>query len=194
MSMRLWFGLALVTTALLTGCSGDSAQDAPPALALTAEQRPALVPAADTVSTALDVASVDSRANEAVSQALEGVELPAGLEWYGHGFVTGAPNSGSDWSAVSVLLILASSASDAERLLDDLTSAGSWPDADIDDTSAARTQHFGPIDGFTGDRVIARSGSFLIDLTAFGSADVTRAATAQELVTGILERAAQANP
>ncbi|MDA1061351.1 MAG: hypothetical protein O2895_00295 [Chloroflexi bacterium] len=164
---------------------------------MTAAQLPQLLPAADEVSAAIGVASLEAGENEALTQAFEGIDLPAGLEWYAYSYSAGDSNADADWSAVGVLLVLVPTESDAVRLLDDLTVGDptadrGWSEAEIGGAAAARVQQIGPNDSFTGDVLVARSGTLLIDLFIIGAADVARAGAAQSLVEGVVKRAAQA--
>jgi len=186
--------IAALIAVLLAGCSGGGTDKAP---VVTAAQLPQLLPAADEVSAAIDVASLGVGENEALTQAFEGIDLPAGLEWYAYSYSAGDSNADADWSAVGVLLVLVPTESDGVRLLDDLTvddptADRGWSEAEIGGAAAARVQQIGPNDGFTGDVLIARSGTLLIDLFIIGSADVAQAGAARRLVEGVLERAAQA--
>ena len=186
-SLARWLAGTFVALAvLLGGCSNEAPEDPP---ALTAEQLPSLVPSSEDVAEALGVAEVDTRESDGLTQAFEGLDLPEGLESYGYAYTSGDPNSDDDWSAAGLSLVLASSQSEAERLLGELTAAPGWEQTDVEGSETARVQHFGLTDGFTGDRIVAVSGTLLISIDAIGATDRSRADAARSLLEAVLERA-----
>ena len=80
---------------------------------------------------------------------------------------------------------------DAVQLFQDLTASAEWSELDVDGAGNAREAHISPTDGFAGDRVVTRLGALLIDVTAIGSADVSRAGAVESLAVSVLDVAAR---
>lgn len=190
----LMLGLVAVT-ALAASFSTACTKDEPAAAHVTARDLPALVPDADDVRALLGVEALDSRENEALTQALEGLDArdQDALDTYGHGYTSGDPNTAEPWSAAGVLLALAPTADDAARIVDELTAGPDWSDAEFPGPGdgRARRASVSPDDGFAGELLVLRSGALVVHITAIGSPDEPRGETADGIARDVFSRIAE---
>jgi len=146
------------------------------------------MPSSDDVSGITGTWAFEVQEMDGLSQAFEGVEIPARTESLRYSFTSGEPNAGAgDWSAAGVQLVLAPSDTEATALVEVLTTGEGWRTQ----SAAAWDSRVRPMagDGFTGERAIATSGRLLVDVVFIGSADVSRNEETQRLLELVLERA-----
>jgi hypothetical protein len=184
----------VAVTALAVSFTAACTNDEPAATHVTAQDLPALVPDADDVRALLGVEALESRENEALTQALEGLDARDhdALDTYGHGYTSGDPNSADPWSAAGVLLALAPTADDAARILDELTAGPDWSDAQFPGPGdgQARRASVSPDDGFAGELLVLRAGPLLVHITVIGSPDEPRGETVDGIAREVLARIA----